>query len=121
MTFCVIRLFCRLKFIQTEFRQTIETLRERGYQIPENRIWNAWQTAGKRFDKGYRGINITLISSQKQNFELQFHTAESFWLKTDTHFLYEEMRNRKTSKKRKSELIETLKRMAENIKRPEGV
>ena len=103
------------------FRQTIETLRELGYQIPENRIWNAWQTAGKRFDKGYRGVNITIISSQKQNFELQFHSAESFRLKTETHFLYEEVRSRKTSKKRKSEIIETLIRMAENIKRPEGI
>ena len=96
-------------------------MRELGYQIPENRIWNAWQTAGKRFDKGYRGVYITIISSQKQNFELQFHSAESFRLKTETHFLYEEVRSRKTSKKRKSEIIETLIRMAENIKRPEGI
>ena len=52
------------------FRQTIETLREIGYKIPDNRIWNAWENIETQYDKGYRGINITIISSQRQKFEL---------------------------------------------------
>ena len=60
------------------FLQTLQKLNELGYQIPEHRIWNAWETIGERFDKGYRGINITVISSQKQKFELQFTRKKVF-------------------------------------------
>ncbi len=81
-----------------KFHRTIERLQKVSYQVPEKRIWNAWQTAGMRFDKGYRGINITVISSRKQKFELQFHTAESYRLKIETHSLYEELRDREISK-----------------------
>ena len=103
------------------FRQTRERLREFGYYIPERRIWNAWQTIGERFDRGYRGINITVISLQKQKFELQFHTAASFALKTETHFLYEELRRKEISEERQVELIEELKNAAKSLLRPEGV
>ncbi len=104
-----------------EFEQTIEELEKSGCKVPKDRIWNAWQTAGKRFDKGYRGINITVISSQNQKFEIQFHTAESFELKTQTHFLYRRSRSRNISRKHKSEIIEKLRKSAENVKRPEGI
>jgi hypothetical protein len=104
-----------------QFRQTIKELENLGYEVSERLIWNAWQTAGKRFDRGYRGINITVISSQSQKFELQFHTAESLALKNKTHFLYRKLRDRKTSRERKSEIIEKLRKMSENVKRPEGV
>ena len=103
------------------FHETIERLSELGYWIPENRIWNAWQTIGESFDKGYRGINITVISSQKQKFELQFHTEESFRLKTATHFLYEESRQKGISEKREAELIEQRRKAAESLERPQGV
>lgn len=104
-----------------KFNQTIEILKESDYQIPKERIWNAWRTAGKIFDKGYRGINITVISSKSQIFELQFHTAESYKLKTETHFLYKALKNKKVSEKRQMEIIEMLRKKAENVKRPEGV
>jgi hypothetical protein len=101
--------------------QTIEMLQNSGYGVPPKRIWNAWQTIGMRFDKGYRGINMTVISSQNQKFELQFHTAASFRLKDETHFLYEELRETEISKQRETELIEQLKKAANGLKRPEGV
>ncbi len=104
-----------------DFRQIVERLRNSDYQIPESRIWNAWGNIGKRFDKGYRGINITVISSQNQKFELQFHTAESYRLKTETHFLYEELRDKRTSRERQAKIIEMLKREAENVERPKGI
>ncbi len=71
------------------FQNTIKKLRQDGFVIHPGRIWNAWKNEGTPRDSGYRGINITVISSQKQRFELQFHTAESFLLKTETHHLYE--------------------------------
>lgn len=101
--------------------QTVEKLRELTYQIPEDKIWNAWQTIGSIKDRGYRGFNITVISFKSQKFELQFHTEESFGLKMQTHYLYEELRDRKISSKREAELISILKEMAVNIKRPQGV
>ncbi|MEZ5424661.1 MAG: hypothetical protein R2747_00225 [Pyrinomonadaceae bacterium] len=54
------------------FQQAIELLQKEGYRIPQKRIWNAWRTAGKRFDKGYRGINVTVISSQNQILSYNF-------------------------------------------------
>jgi len=101
--------------------EALKRLPELGYRIPENRIWNAWQTIGESFDKGYRGINITVISSKNQKFELQFHTEESFRLKTETHYLYEELRRKDISRERKTELIEKCINTAENVQRPKGV
>ncbi len=99
----------------------MKRLQKSGCQIPENRIWNAWQTIGKRFDKGYRGINMTVISSQNQLFELQFHTVESYRLKTETHFLYQELRNKEISKQREVELIKKRREIAKNVARPKGI
>ena len=103
------------------FHRTIKELRRTGYRIPEYKIWNAWHNVGSDKDRGYRGINITAISSKRQKFELQFHTEESFQLKTETHFLYEESRDKKTSRERIVEIIEILKNSATNIKKPNGV
>lgn len=104
-----------------EFQRTIKILESAGYQVPKSRIWNAWKYIGKKRDKGYRGINITVISSKKQIFELQFHTAESFRLKTETHNLYKELRSRAVSEKREVELISEMKKSAVYLERPEGV
>lgn len=102
-------------------RRTIESLRESGYLVPENKIWNAWQIAGSDKDRGYRGINITVISSENQKFELQFHTRESFKLKDETHFLYEELRSAAISTRREEELIDILRKSAVYIEKPDGV
>lgn len=104
-----------------DFSNTIETLKQNGFLIPQNRIWNAWENAETAKDTGYRGINITVISSQKQRFELQFHTAESFRLKTETHHLYEELRNLKTSDERRAEIIKEILKSAKQVERPEGI
>ncbi len=75
-------------------------LRDAGYQI--GRMWNAWDTS--RIDTGYRGVNLTIKSSQGQIFELQFHTEASLKLSKDSHRLYEEERNLKTTGKRRAEI-----------------
>ena len=53
------------------FRNSLEKLKRRNYEIPEDLLWNAWKNIGTSFDKGYRGINIRIFSSQAQKFELQ--------------------------------------------------
>lgn len=103
------------------FSDTLSELIKSGYEIPKKRIWNAWNLQGLVTDTGYRGINITVISSQKQKFEIQFHTEASFRLKTKTHDLYREFRNPKTSATRKIEITKTMLELAENIKRPKGI
>ncbi len=102
-------------------RQTVEKLRQKSYEVPKDRVWNAWKNIGTTFDKGYRGINITIISSRKQKFELQFHTRASYELKTETHSLYEESRQIQPSLKRKVEITEIIIRLAEKVKTPKGV
>ncbi len=103
------------------FQSAIEKLKQNGFVIPQNRIWNAWENAETAKDTGYRGINITVISSQNQRFELQFHTAESFRLKTETHDFYEELRDLKTSDERRKEIIEEMRRLAKEVERPKGI
>ncbi len=102
-------------------RQTIKHLRKADYQVPEYKIWNAWRTIGSDKDRGYRGINITIISSQKQRFELQFHTEASFELKTETHDLYKEARLTKTLPERRVEIKEIVLKKAAKVEIPKGV
>ena len=104
---------------QNGYSQVLNELESRGYNV--RKIWNAWATAGTVNDSGYRGINVTVISSQNQIFELQFHTAESFRVKTETHNLYEEKRDPKTSLNKRLEINEIMKKIAQKIKRPKGV
>lgn len=103
------------------FAKTLSALKQKGYEVPSRKIWNAWKQADTDDDKGYRGINIMVISSQKQKFELQFHTLESFLLKTKTHGLYKEARSLNVSKQRKAEIKQQQIRMAKKVKRPQGI
>ena len=102
----------RLESIQTYFEKE-------NYQI--TKIFNAWELAGTVADTGYRGINITIISSQRQKFELQLHTTESFKLKNETHGLYEEFRNPQTSDARKIEITHIILTKVRQLKRPKGL
>lgn len=100
--------------------QSILSLIE-GKEFRIQNIWNAWGMERTTDDTGYRGINVTIISSQNQKFELQFHTEESFRLKTETHNFYEERRNPKISRKRFAELIKIGKENAATVKLPKGM
>jgi hypothetical protein len=101
------------------YKSVLNYLTEKGYET--HKLWNAWKVKENRNDPGYRGINATIISSQNQVFELQFHTAESFRLKTDAHGLYEEKRNPKTGMKRKAEISKIMQELASEIIRPKGI
>jgi hypothetical protein len=103
------------------FKQALERLKRKDYNIPENKIWNAWKNVGTKYDKGYRGINATVISSQKQIFELQFHTAESFHLKMKMHEFYKETGLATIADERKKELIQKMVESAISVSIPKGV
>ena len=103
------------------FKQVLEKLKQKDCAISENKIWNAWRNVGTKYDKGYRGINVTVISSQGQIFELQFHTKESFHLKMETHQLYKEAGLATVSDERKKEIIQIMVKSAKNIPIPKGV
>ncbi|MCY7375782.1 MAG: hypothetical protein LH472_07400 [Pyrinomonadaceae bacterium] len=101
--------------------QLLEKLKRKGFVIPKNKIWNAWRNVETKYDTGYRGINATIISSQGQKFELQFHTKESFQLKMKTHTLYKEAVSAKTSAVRKNEIIQMMVEFSKSILIPKGV
>ena len=103
------------------FRHSSEKLKLQGYEIPKDKIWNAWKNIGTSFDKGYRGINITVFSSQEQKFELQFHTEQSLQLKLKTHKLYKEVRMPRTSRHRKIEIAKMMVNLAKETAVPQGV
>ena len=103
------------------FRQTLTLLMNFSYKIPKERMWNSWKNIGTRFDRGYRGINITIISSHSQVFELQFHTEESFRLKIKTHYLYKKARSNKVLWKDKERTFQKLVEMAKEVENPKGV
>ncbi len=102
-----------------DYSLALDKLQAKGYQI--QRVWNAWRNEGTPKDTGYRGIYATIISSKNQKFEIQFHTAESFRLKTETHGLYEERRNPNISKERDSEIFQIIQELAAKIERPKGI
>jgi len=74
----------------------VDDLEQKGYNI--SRVKNFWTMESSN----YKGINVVLQAPNKQYFELQFHTPESFKLKDGKlHKLYEEWRviNDKASSK----------------------
>lgn len=103
------------------FRQTLILLANFKYEVPKERIWNAWKNIGTHFDRGYRGINITIISSHSQIFELQFHTEESFLLKKQMHYLYKKTRSSTVSWAEKKQFFQKLVEMAKEVEKPKGV
>lgn len=70
----------------------------------------------------YKGVNCTFTSPTGQNFEIQFHTPESFELKNGRlHELYEEFRLPGTSKKRKQEIEMQMFDISKKLKEPTGI
>ena len=111
-------LFSLENYLQ-DYDSALKLLVEKGYEV--QRIWNAWSNEGKPKDAGYRGINGTIISSKNQKFEIQFHTEESFRLKTKTHGLYEERRNPNISKERDEGILQIMQELATKVERPKGI
>jgi hypothetical protein len=70
----------------------------------------------------YRGVNTVIQSPDGQNFELQFHTPESFKLKqNELHELYEEYRLVTTSATRKRELLKKMFALSAALIEPKDI
>jgi hypothetical protein len=110
-------------FPDSVYAESLELVKEffihKGYKF--GRIFNGWNLANTKNDIGYRGINLTIISSQKQKIELQLHTKASFQLKTETHDFYEEVRDIKVSPERKEELVNLMVEKAGKLVTPKGI
>lgn len=71
----------------SDYCHTMEALEEKGYQI--SAVKNSWNDPFR----AYKGINTNIKTPEGYEFELQFHTKESFDLKNGKlHELYEKQR-----------------------------
>ncbi|HET9834180.1 MAG TPA: hypothetical protein VFP91_20795, partial [Vicinamibacterales bacterium] len=70
------------------------------------REWNAWGDP----DTPYRGVNSTWKTASGQLFEVQFHTPESYAVKSSVEIraLYEEWRAAGTSPERRAQLAKMM-------------
>jgi hypothetical protein len=66
-----------------------QALRDEGFEAVEDKYKYRWEEGG-----GYKGINTTWRDPESgMEFEVQYHTENSFWAKEDgTHDIYEEQR-----------------------------
>lgn len=89
--------------LYTFYSMTIKQLEDAKYKIIK--VKNTWRNTLNP----YRGVNTIIQSPAGQNFELQFHTPESFNLKQhELHELYEEYRLVTTFADRKRELLKAM-------------
>jgi hypothetical protein len=90
----------------------------RGFSL--QKVSNTWVEPGSLQAGPYRGINTQWTTPDGHPFELQFHTAESFKVKMETHAMYEEFRNPNTSAARRLELNRIMTEMSDRIPVPKG-
>lgn len=100
------------------YAATRKTLEGAGYTFV--RAGDAWTTP-ERFGGGYRGINATFRTKDGLEFELQFHTPESWAMKQETHALYEEQRDPRTKPERVKEIEAEQRRLWATVPYPEGL
>lgn len=75
------------KTLFKDYEQTMHLLEEKGYKITA--IKNTWN----KIESVYKGVNTNIRTPEGYEFELQFHTKESFNLKNGKlHELYEKQR-----------------------------
>jgi hypothetical protein len=92
-----------------------QRLEERGHSMIYSK--NHW-----RDDPEYKGINTRWVTPDGQRFEVQFHTAESFYAKQQvTHRSYERLRSPLTQDDERRELRSFQREVCFWIAVPEGV
>jgi hypothetical protein len=95
------------------YRAVRHQLEAREYRMVYSK--NSWHD-----DPEYKGINTRWITPDGQRFEVQFHTAESYYAKQYvTHKSYERLRNPLTQDDERSELEEFQREVCLWIKVPE--
>jgi hypothetical protein len=89
----------------------------RGFRVEKQ--YDAWALAGTEHEASYRGVNVTVRSPGGQILELQFHTTESFQVKTELHPLYEITRDPTAPPDRKAEAEATMRERWRTVAAPE--
>lgn len=98
-----------------DYNDIIKGLGKKGYKLV--RVKNTFKP-----NAPYKGINVILQDVDGYNFELQFHTQQSFDLKNGIlHELYEEERKVTTTQARKHELQNKMKDTSDSIIFPDNV
>ncbi|WP_127580862.1 phage minor capsid protein [Paenibacillus koleovorans] len=99
-----------------DYDEVVRGLAEKGYA--PTLVKNFWND--KR--NPYNGVNATFKGSDGQQFEVQFHTPESFELKNgQMHKLYEEYRLDSTSADRRTELTNEMFKLSHGLQRPKDI
>jgi hypothetical protein len=98
------------------YDSTIKQLINDGYSLVK--VKNTWNEDMNP----YKGVNVILKSPNRQSFELQFHTPQSFDMKQNKiHSLYEEYRLGSTSLARKRELSKMMRELSRSLKKPDNI
>jgi hypothetical protein len=107
-TFCL-----RSETYTTGYFDITERLEGLGYEMYESK--NSWNAAE------YKGINTRWITLERQRFEVQVHTPESFHAKQYiTHAAYERIRSPLTSDEERAELKAFEREVCSHIEVPDG-
>jgi SPP1 gp7 family putative phage head morphogenesis protein len=100
----------------SEYQVIMENLAKKGYNV--SAVKNSWIDP----TNAYNGVNTNLISPTGYEFELQFHTQDSFDMKqTKQHTPYEEQRTLAKYSERWWELQEQMLEMAKSLKVPKNI
>ncbi|WP_336715293.1 hypothetical protein [Chryseobacterium mucoviscidosis] len=97
------------------YLKIVKELEARGYK--KTKTFNAWFQG----DGSYKGLNATFETPSGQQFELQFHTEETFRIKSETHDLYEASRAADATEELKAINNAKQKAAYENIEIPENI
>ena len=101
--------------LANDYYDITEGLSKKGYSVV--RVKNTFEK-----DAPYKGINAILRNENGVEFELQFHTPQSFELKNGIlHELYEKERLTTTSATEKIALQKQMKEISDSIVFPDGV
>ena len=99
-----------------DFNKFVEALESKGYNV--SAVKNYWNNA----TNPYNGINCNFYTPQGYEFELQFHTPESFALKNGKlHELYEKYRVIDPLSDEALNLSKEMQQLSETLKRPQGI
>ena len=95
---------------------TLAKMQKDGCRIVK--LKNTWLDA----KKSYKGVNVQLLGPDGHEFELQFHTAESFEAKgAKTHDIYDKMKLLKKGSPKWNALNEEQMKIARALRRPDGI
>ncbi|TCL74228.1 hypothetical protein EDC14_1004166 [Hydrogenispora ethanolica] len=98
------------------YQDVMGKLKAEGYELVK--VKNTWNDDSNP----YKGVNAILRSPGGQNFELQFHTPDSFDMKQNNlHVYYEEYRSDSTSAERKAELLRLMFKLSRELKKPKWI